>query len=184
MVPLVVCAALAGLAAPDAGATTTTGKPASRWSATLCSSVTSWSKAIEKNGNDLSTQVGSDPDLATARSEIVTSLGQAVALTDQTATKLAALGAPNVRNGAKIAKAFQQAFASSKSKFSAAQAQAAALPTDDPDAFNTAGSAVDQLISAAPDPVTSAFTAINSLDSSGNLIKAFAGQKSCKPYVL
>lgn len=184
IVPLVVFAALVGLAAPGAGAKATTAKPAACWSATLCSSVTSWFHAIQKNDDDVSNQLAGASDLLTAQTEISTSLGQDMALTDQTVTKLQQLGVPNVKNGAKIANAFIEAFVSSKADFSAAQAKAQALPTDDVDAF-TAGSAdIDTSVSAATDPVTSAFSAINTLDSSGNLIKAFSGQKSCKPYVL
>src|SRR4051794_7050818 len=172
---IVVCAGTAGAAA-------TKSSSAAKWSAAACSSVTSWVNEFKDSSNQLATDVAT-ADLAANQAALVAYLDHAIAFTDQTNRTLAGVGPPKVKNGAKIAASFDQGFQAANAQFVSAKTQAAALPIDDPDAYLDAVEGVTDPISNAPDSVTDAISNLNDLDKSGALLKAFAKQKACKPYV-
>jgi hypothetical protein len=178
---LLVGATVGSAGSPATAATKSSS--AAKWSAAACSSVTSWVNEF-KSGSDQLTSDIATADLAANQSALVAYLDHEIAFTDQTAQTLAALGPPKVRNGAKIAASFDQGYQGAKVQLVSAKTQAAALPIDDPDAYLDAVEKVTDPISNAPDTVTEAISSINDLDKSGALLKAFAKQKACKPYVL
>jgi hypothetical protein len=153
------------------------------WAAAACSSVTSWVDEFKSTSNQLTSDVAT-ADLTANQSALVAYLDHEIAFTDQTDQKLTRFAPPKVRNGAKIVAAFDQGFQSAKAQFITGKTQAQALPVDDSDAYLDAVEGVTDAIGNAPDSVTGAIESINRLDTSGALLKAFAKQKACKPYVL
>jgi hypothetical protein len=170
------------VSAGTADAAAAKSSSAAKWSAAACSSVTSWVDEFKSSSNQLTSDVAT-ADLAANQSALVAYLDHEIAFTDQTSQTLAALGPPKVKNGTKIAASFEQGYEGARARLESAKTQAAALPVDDPDAYLDAVEGVTDPISNAPDSVTDAMSGLNDLDKSGALLKAFAKQKACKPYV-
>ena len=166
-----------------AGALAAKSASPAKWSAAACSSVTSWVNDFKRGSNQLTSDVAT-ADLTANQSALVAYLDHEIAFTDQTNRTLLGLGPPKVRNGAKIVASFDRGYQAAKAQFVSGKAQAEDLPVDDPDAYLDAVEGVTDVLSNAPDSVTNAIESINQLDTSGALLKAFAKQKSCKPYVL
>jgi hypothetical protein len=185
LVGAIVASTILGAAdsAGAAGAPAAKSSTPAKWAAAACSSVTSWVDEFKSGSSQLTSDIAT-ADLTANQSALVAYLDHEIAFTDQTDQKLTGLAPPKVRNGAKIVAAFDQGFQAAKAQFENAKAQAAALPVDDPDAYLDAVEGVTDPIGNAPDSVTSAIESINDLDTSGALLKAFAKQKACKPYVL
>jgi hypothetical protein len=107
----------------------------------ICESVGSWVSGIQAESGALNEAV-SGGDAAVAKQKLDEFLGTTVTLTDTLLKDLDEAGVPDVDGGEEFAKDMISTFEEAKTALEDAQGQVAALPEDDPTAFQTQAQAL------------------------------------------
>jgi hypothetical protein len=125
------------LAVSACGGSSSSGVSAAAYVKSVCTAVRSWANDIAARSNALN--VTSIKSAAEGKTAIQGFFEAAVADTTTVVSKLKSAGTPNVNNGKQISTALVNSFAQIETALSSGKTQAAALPTNNPQAFKTAG---------------------------------------------
>jgi len=152
-----------GLSSVAAGATQTASPK--KWVSVFCGSVLTWEHTVKSNTTKLSNEInglkqGGKVSLPAAKSKLVGFLGGLVKSTNTMIAKVKAVGAPDVKNGAKLQKGVLDAFGQVATAFKQGQSAAKALPTSTRQAFSKAALKLAETIQATANRVTAAFNAL------------------------
>ena len=152
------------------------------WAPKFCQALRHWQTTITGESKTASTALGkaSAGDLAGIRSEFVRFLGNDVAATQAAIRSIKKAGAPSSANGAKIQRKVIGAFQSASGVFAEAKASAANLSTTDATSFVTDATKIQQDLNGASDAFQTNFSAVEKLDSKGEIGQAVTSAKACK----
>jgi hypothetical protein len=145
---------------------TTQSAPPKRWVAVFCGSVATWENTVKRGTAKLDNAISGlnqngKTDLPAARARLVGFLAGIVKATDVLTARVKAVGAPNVKNGAKIQSGVLTAFGQMANAFDAGRKSAKALSTTSAHAFSKGAKAVATTIQSSTNRVGAAFTALN-----------------------
>jgi len=129
------------------GSSSSSGVSANSYVKSVCEAIKPFVTDIQARSNSLNLTALSSP--AQGKQALEGFMTAAVADSQKAVDQLKAAGVPNVNNGKNISTALVNAFTQVKSALSAAQSQAAALPTDSVTAFRTAGQSLATTIRAS-----------------------------------
>jgi hypothetical protein len=162
--------------APSVGSSSSTssGPSASSYAKTVCTAVQSWVTDIESRSSTLNSSTITSA--AEGKAVLVSYFGEAINDTSTVVTKLRAAGVPDVSNGSSISASLISAFIQVRTALSQGQAQAQALPTNDPAKFKSAADALGKTVQSS---LTSIGKALGGLKSP-ELVKAAATEPACK----
>jgi hypothetical protein len=121
----------------------------SQWVGQFCSSFGSYLTSLQTQSNNLQTQANNATDLQQGKTLLVNFINSAVSETNNLVSQLDALGPAPTKDGAAISQAIVGGIQQLGVAFSGAQAQAQALPTDDPTVFQNQAKAIDTSLSNA-----------------------------------
>ena len=141
-----------------------------KWVSTFCGSVLTWEHTVKSDSAKLVKEVnslkkGGKVDLPAAKRKLIGFLGGLVKSTNTMIGKIKAVGAPDVKNGAKIQKGVLAAFGQVAKAFKDGQNSAKALPTNNAKAFSKASLALAQAIQSSTNRIGAAFTALSKYSS-------------------
>jgi hypothetical protein len=111
-----------------------------KWISVFCGSVVTWEHTVKTNTTKLNTtfktlKSAGKADIPTVKGKLVTYLGGIVKSTNAMVADIKHVGAPNVKNGAKLQSAVLAAFALVQKAFNQTLSSAKKLPTNDAKAF-------------------------------------------------
>jgi len=132
-----IFAVLASLLVIAGCGSSSSGVSANSYVKSVCGAIKPFVTDIQARSNSLNLTSLSSP--AQGKQALEGFMTAAVADSQKAVDQLKAAGVPNVNNGKNISSALVDAFTKVKSALSAAQSQAAALPTGSVAAFRTAG---------------------------------------------
>jgi hypothetical protein len=132
-----IFAVLASLLVIAGCGSSSSGVSANSYVKSVCGAIKPFVTDIQARSNSLNLTSLSSP--AQGKQALEGFMTAAVADSQKAVDQLKAAGVPNVNNGKNISNALVDAFTKVKSALSAAQSQAAALPTGSVAAFRTAG---------------------------------------------
>ena len=176
----VLTAALAlatvALFAAPAGALT----DAENWGDTFCTETGNWLSGAQQGAEELSTQA-EDPNLTAAdgKALIVDYVSTGVDATKAFGQAMKRVGAPDVKNGAKIQASILAGIAGSEAKLVAVEKAAKALPTKSPTAFQKGATKLSKGLVTFSEPFQKGLSKAESLDTSGELDAALGTLPSC-----
>lgn len=142
-----IFAVLASLLVIAGCGSSSSGVSANSYVKSVCEAIKPFVTDIQARSNSLNLTSLSSP--AQGKQALEGFMTAAVADSQKAVDQLKAAGVPNVNNGKNISSALVDAFAKVKSALSAAQSQAAALPTGSVAAFRTAGQSLATAIRAS-----------------------------------
>jgi hypothetical protein len=134
---LILASILITLAISACGGSSSSGVSAGSYVKSVCTAVRSWANDIAARSSALN--VASITNAAQGKTAIQAFFTAAVADTNTVVSKLKSAGMPNVTNGKQISGALVSSFGQIETALSSGKTQADALPTNDPQAFKTAG---------------------------------------------
>ena len=142
-----IFAVLASLLVIAGCGSSSSGVSANSYVKSVCAAIKPFVTDIQARSNSLNLTSLSSP--AQGKQALEGFMTAAVADSQKAVDQLKAAGVPNVNNGKNISSALVDAFTKVKSALSAAQSQAAALPTGSVAAFRTAGQSLATAIRAS-----------------------------------
>lgn|GEM_PF-4837882 len=142
-----IFAVLASLLVIAGCGSSSSGVSANSYVKSVCEAIKPFVTDIQARSNSLNLTSLSSP--AQGKQALEGFMTAAVADSQKAVDQLKAAGVPNVNNGKNISSALVDAFTKVKSALSAAQSQAAALPTGSVAAFRTAGQSLATAIRAS-----------------------------------
>lgn len=165
--PLAVTASLLiVLVLSSAAAGATRNSAPEKWVHVFCGSVVTWEKSVKTNTTKLNQTLASlkssgKVDIPTAKQKLVGFLGKVVHSTDTMVKQIKAVGAPSVKNGAKIQSGVVSAFAQLEKAFQDAKTTATKLPTNSAKAFSGKALALAKTIQSSANRIGTAFRALD-----------------------
>ena len=172
-----------GGAATSGGAPTSGGPvgdvPIETWAGGVCGAVNTWLAGINAKGTKLNQDVQGVSDLGAGRDLLVKFMQDAVTLTDTMISAVQAAGAPAVASGQQLSADLVQALSPVKQTFEGAVTKAQQLPTNDPQAFSQAASALGTEITNSQGSFTASFDALQTKYNDPALNDAFKTVPAC-----
>ena len=150
-----------------------------KWAPKFCNAVAGYEKTISDKSDAMSSALDTTTDLAGARAQVVTFLGDMVTAATTAKRQIQDAGSPSLPNGSKIAAAFAKGLGASAKVFAKAKAQAAKISTTSVEAFETDGKKVGTDLSAAGDHLSKSFSGIAKLDKGKKLEAAVKAAPEC-----
>jgi hypothetical protein len=148
------------------------------WVHVFCGSVVTWEKTVKTQTTKLNQTLGElkatgKVDVPTAKKKLVGFLTKVVHSTDTMVSQIKAVGAPNVKNGAKIQSGVVSAFTELRKAFQDAKVTATRLPTGSAKAFSNKAFALAKTIQSSANRIGTAFRALDkySTDTLNNAAK-------------
>jgi hypothetical protein len=155
------CLALVLVSSGVAACATRNATP-KKWVSVFCGSVATWEHVVKAREAKLEKKTAAlQKNLPAARSALVVFLGDVVDSSRVMRGNVKAVGAPNVKNGAKIQTLVLSAFAQLTKAFEDARASARQLPVTSQAVFSKSATALAVKIQAASNRVTGAFHALD-----------------------
>jgi len=150
------------------------------WGDTFCTETGNWLAGAQQGAEELSTQA-EDPSLTAAdgKALIVDYVSTGVDSTKAFGQAMKRVGAPDVKNGAKIQASILAGIAGSEAKLVVVEKTAKALPTKSPTAFQKGAEKLSKQLSTFSQPFQKGLSKAESLDSSGDLNAALGTLPSC-----
>jgi hypothetical protein len=166
-----------------AGSATSNAAP-KKWVSVFCGSVLTWQKTVQSNTSKLDQTLNAltksgKADLPSLRTKLVGYLDGVVRATDTLTRQVRAVGAPSVKNGAKIQSGVLGAFSRLRTVFLSAKRTAQKLPVDSAKTFSRDAVALGKRIQASANDVGAAFQALDKY-STKSLDDAAKKDASCK----
>jgi hypothetical protein len=132
--------------------------------------VLTWEHTVKSNAAKLDATVSSlkrqgKLDLPSTRAKLASFLAGLVKATHSLSAKINAVGAPNVKNGAKLQSGVLTAFAQIAKAFDDGRKSALKLPVTSPKAFSRAAGSLATTIQSTTNRVGAAFSALNKYSS-------------------
>jgi hypothetical protein len=150
-----------------------------KWAPKFCNAVVDYQTTISEKSDAMSTALDSTTDLASARSQIVSFLGDMVTAAKTAKREIQQAGTPSTANGAKIASKFADGLDASAKVFANGKAQAAKISTASVKSFAVDGKKVGADLSAAADELSKSFSGIGKLDTGKKLEAAVKAAPEC-----
>jgi len=150
-----------------------------KWAPKFCNAVVDYQTTISEKSDAMSAALDSTTDLASARSQIVSFLGDMVAAAKTAKRELQQAGSPATPNGSKIAAKFADGLDASAKVFAKAKAQAAKISTTSVESFTVDGKKVGADLTAAADELGKSFNGIGKLDTGKKLEAAVKAAPEC-----
>jgi hypothetical protein len=172
--------ALAVTAASVPAAHAATVSP-SEWAPKFCTAVIAYQDTISQETDAMDASLDSVTDLATARDQIVSFLGNMVDAANTAKRDVKAAGAPSSPNGAKIEALFVSGLGASAKVFAQGKAQAAKLPTASAEQFKIKGKQLGVDLTDAGEELSKSFSGIDKLDKGKKLEQAVKAAPECDP---
>ena len=137
-----------------------------KWVNVFCGSVVTWEKTVKTQTSKLNQTLNDlkatgKVDIPTAKTKLVGFLTKVVHSTDTMVSQIKAVGAPNVKNGAKIQSGVVSAFTQLRKAFQDAKVTATKLPTNNAKAFSNKALALAQTIQSSANRIGVAFRALD-----------------------
>jgi hypothetical protein len=181
---LFVVASLVVVLASASVAGAQTASTPKQWVSTMCSSFVDWEKAVQTGDQHLNKVLATleksgHANLTQLRTQLVKFLGDFAVATHHARARIAAVGAPKVKNGAKIHKTVVDALATAATFLDHARKSAAKFPVHDTKAFVTKTDALSKSITTTFDRVANSLSALNKYKAT-ELEKAANADKACK----
>ncbi|HWC39977.1 MAG TPA: hypothetical protein VG476_15675 [Acidimicrobiales bacterium] len=164
----------------SSNSTTASGKTVSQWSGQVCSSVTGYLNSLQTEANNLQTQANNATDLQQGKTALVNFINSAVSGTNNLVSQLEAAGPAPTRDGAAISQALVGGIQQLGVAFSGAQAQAQALPTNDPQAFQNGAKAIGNSLNSAGTQIGNNIKSAIGKYPTDNLQTAFNNNPTCQ----
>jgi uncharacterized protein YdbL (DUF1318 family) len=173
-VALLIVAVCAGCGSSSSSS----GKSAQAWVKSVCSAVVPFSNDVQTRAKALTST--NAKSLGEVKQKLEGFVAAASADATRTASRIQAAGSPNVTNGAHDASTLVNAFNQLASALSRADAQAKALPTNNPTAFQAGAQKVAASIQSS---LTSISPSFKSLKDNPTLDKAARSTPACASLV-
>jgi hypothetical protein len=174
---LTLVAVVAGSLAGCGGKSSPQGTvPASTYIGQLCTSAASWFRGLEAHTSALEAELGPRVTPAEGKRVVESLVSTAVSDTESVVTSLRSAGVPDVNNGKRISSTVLTSFEGITTRLAGLQAQAAALPTNNPAAFHTEAMKIRETIREAPLRLGIGISGVNSPE----LEKAASESNVCK----
>jgi hypothetical protein len=151
----------------------------SEWAPKFCTAVIDYQTTISKESDSMSTALDQVTDLATARDQIASFLGNMVDAANTAKSDIKAAGVPATPNGAKIEALFIAGLGASAKVFAKGQAAAEKLPTTSAEAFKVKGKQLGADLTSAGDRLSKSFSGIGKLDKGKKLTAAVKAAPEC-----
>jgi len=150
------------------------------WGDTFCTDTGNWLAGAQQGAEELSTQA-EDPNLTAAdgKALIVDYVSTGVDATKAFGQAMKRVGAPDVKNGAKIQASILAGIAGSEAKLVVVEKAAKALPTKSPTAFQKSAAKLSKQLATFSEPFQKGLSKAESLDTSGDLNTALGTLPSC-----
>ena len=145
----------------------------------LCTVVDDWAHNIEAAGQNVDAALAGVTSLDAAKKVLMTAEQRLLADTDQAVKALQRAGAPRVPNGKKVASRGLAGMTLVRQSFERQVREAAAVPTDDVTAFQTAVQNISSNADPAITKLTELFNSVGRLDTSGKLSHEVTHQRAC-----
>ena len=158
--------------------------PPKKWVSVFCGSVVTWEKTVKSDTAKLNATLAAlkksngSVNIPSVKSKLVGFLGSVVHSTDTMISQIKHVGAPNVKNGAKIQSGVLGAFSQLDKAFKSAKTSAQKLPTNSAKAFSAQAQALAQTIQSSANRIGAAFSALDKY-STKTLNDAAKNDKSC-----
>jgi hypothetical protein len=152
---------------------------ASQWANQVCGKITTWVNQLQSSSNNAVSGLNGS-NLQQIKTQFVNFLGGAVASTNTMISGVQTAGTPSVPNGRAISQGLVSGLQGIQSAFVQAQAQAQALPADNPTALSNGAQGLANSLENAGNQVK---TSLNSLDQrypSSELDAALKNQAACQ----
>jgi hypothetical protein len=135
---LTLFAALAVAAGCGGGGGTEAGVPPADWAASVCGAFEGWRLSLEDQAQGLSSEVLNAATPQAAKDRVSTFLDEVIASTETLRGEIEKVGAPAVDQGGAIQEDLNAGLIAMETAFEQARDSVAAVPTDDPQAFQQA----------------------------------------------
>ena len=154
------------LVASSAAAGATRNSTPEKWVNVFCGSVVTWEKTVKTQTTKLNQTLDDlkatgKVDVSTAKKKLVGFLTKVVHSTDTMVSQIKAVGAPKVKNGAKIQSGVVSAFTQLSKAFQDAKVTATKLPTNSAKAFSNKALALAETIQSSANRIGTAFRALD-----------------------
>lgn len=140
----------------------------------VCGSMQDWLESIQQGGQELQELAGAQP--AEAKEAITGFLEDSIESTETLISDIEETGPPDVENGEDVHQTLIDGFGQAKSTFEDAAQQAEDLPTDSPEAFQSAAQELGTSITNAQSEIQQTF---DQAEPSEELDQAFEEEQSC-----
>ena len=151
----------------------------SKWAPKFCNAVVDYQTTISQETDSMDAALEQVTDLATARDQIVSFLGDMVTAANTAKRAIQAAGSPSSPNGDKIEAAFISGLGASAQVFAKGKASAAKLPTESVEAFKTKGKELGVDLTNAGEALSKSFSGIGKLDKGKKLTAAVKAAPEC-----
>ena len=145
----------------------------------LCTVVDDWAHNIEAARQNADAALASVTSLDAAKKVLMMAEQRLLVDTDQAVKALQRAGAPRVPNGKKVASRGLAGMTLIRQAFERQVREAAAVPTDDVTAFQTAVQNISSNADPAITKFTELFNSVGRLDASGKLSREVTHQRAC-----
>ena len=145
----------------------------------LCTVVDDWAHNIEAARQNADAALAGVTSLDAAKKVLMTAEQRLLADTDQAVKALQRAGVPRVPNGKKVASRGLAGMTLVRQSFERQVREAAAVPTDDVTAFQTAVQNISSNADPAITKFTELFNSVGRLDTSGKLSREVTHQRAC-----
>jgi hypothetical protein len=155
-----------------------------KWVSVFCGSVLTWEHTVKSNTSKLDATFSSlkqtgKADVPTVKGKLVKYLGGIVKSTNAMVANVKHVGAPNVKNGAKLQSSVISAFGLVQKAFGQTLAAAKKLPTNSAKTFQSKAIALAKTLQASSSRISAAFVPVQKY-STKELDDAAKADASCK----
>ena len=152
------------------------GPSANAWAATVCGALGPWRITIADLNQQAATQMATATTSAQTRANLIALVSGARQASETARAAIAAAGVPDVAGGEEVARGFEASLAGTRDAYAQAEADLAALPTSDENAFYDGVAAV---MTRLTDRYDRNGLSLEGLDSP-ELKQAFDGLAECR----
>jgi hypothetical protein len=162
----VTAVALLALTLSGVAGSATSKAPPKKWVSVFCGSVLTWEKTLQSNTSKLDQTLNAlkksgKADLPSLRTKLVGYLDGVVRSTDTLIEHVKAVGAPNVKNGAKIQSGVLVALGRLRTVFQSGKRTAQKLPVTSAKTFSEDAVALGKRIQSSANDIGAAFQALD-----------------------
>jgi hypothetical protein len=155
----------------------------SKWAPKFCTAVIDYQTTISDKSDAMTSALDNVSDLAEARDQIVSFLGDMVTAANTAKKAVQAAGVPSSPNGGKIEALFVSGLGASAKVFAKGKQDATKLPTSSASDFKVKGKELGVNLSDAGQKLSKSFSGINKLDTGKKLENAVKATPECAPLV-
>ena len=187
--PLALLSVVATLAVAAAGcggggdSSSASGTKPETWSANVCGALQTWENDLQSGSQQLSSDIGTSPDLKSVKRKLVKFLQNSEQSTQKMVDDVKAAGAPAVKDGPAIQRDLESGLTGARDSFQRAVAQAKKLNTSKAKTLTMGLSTLAQTIQSELTATGRHFSNLETKYDVGDLNKAMADEPSCKPFV-